>query len=224
MPEDVKPHQLTKQVPGTDITITVAEGSGFLETVTADNGWEGFPQGIGSGAAVHRTYVDLAGWTLEELTTFVQGVDIQKMRSPVGSSTGATADFPLIWEYDLLTTRRIQLEELVFFPTVPGFLGGPSTLDLMEVVYGQSRSYALNAQVPGTYITTDTATFGTGDAVATDKLHWTRFIVFSIAGNPGNLEVYPVNLIVSAVTAKEKDLVWMERLRRSYVLQDQADV
>jgi len=224
MTTDIKPHQLTKQVPGADIAITVAEGSGFLETVSSDNGWEGFPQGIGTGAVVKRTYIDLAGWTREDLTTFVQGVDIQKMRSPVGSTTAGAADFPLIWEYDLLTTRRIQLEEFLFFPIVPGFLGEVSTLDLMEVVYGQSRSYALNAQVAGTYITTDTATFGTGDAVATDKLHWTRFIVFSTAGNPGQLSLYPANLVISATTAKEKDLVWMERLRRSYVLQDELDV
>jgi len=221
MPEDITPHQLTKQIPGTTITITVAEGSGFLETVTPDYGWEGFAQGIGSGAVVYRTYIDLAGWTQEELTTFVQGVDIQKMRTPVGSTTGGNPDFPLVWEYDLLTTRKIQLEELVFFPNVPGFLGG--TLDLMEVVYGQSRTYAVNTQVASTYITTDTGTFGTGDAVATDKLHWTRFIVFATAGVAGALELYPTNLIVNAVTAKEKDLVWMERLRRSYVLQGGAD-
>jgi len=224
MPEDVKPHQLTKQVPGTDITITVAEGSGFLETVTAGDGWEGFPQGIGSGAAVHRTYVDLAGWTLEELTTFVQGVDIQKMRTPLASTTGGASDFPLVWEYDIISTRRIQLSEIQFFPIVPGFLGPQTTLDLMQVVYGQSRTYATNATIVGTYVTTDTATFGTGDAVATDKLHWTRIIVFSTAGAAGNLSVYPTNLVIAATTAREKDLVWMERLRRSYVLQDQADI
>jgi len=218
MPKDVKPRQLTKQLPGTEIAITV-DGSGFLETVTPTNGWEGIVQGIGTGAAVKRTYIDLAGWSKEDLTTFVQGVDIQKMRTPL-SDPG----FSLIWEYDIISTRRIGLDEIVFFPIVPGFLGAPSSLDLMEVVYGQSRSYAVNGTITGTYITTDTGTFGTGDAVATDKLHWTRIIVFVQAGDDAQLEIYPSNLVIQAVTAKEKDLVWMERLRRSYVLQDQVDI
>jgi len=222
MPEDITPHQLTKQIPGTDINITV-DGSGFLESVTASDGWDGIQQGIGSGAAVFRSYIDLAGWTKEELTTFVQGVDIQKMRTPLGGSTAGAANFPIVWEYDILSTRKIQLNEIAFFPVVPGFLGGPATLDLMETVYGQSRNYATNATIVGTYVTTDTATFGTGDAVATDKLHWTRIIVFSTAGNPGQLTIYPSNLVVAATTAREKELIWIERLRRSYVLKGAVD-
>jgi len=223
MPTDITPHQLTKQIPGSDIAITV-DGSGFLESVTPTNGWEAVVQGIGSAAVVYREYIDLAGWSKEELTTFIQGVDIQKMRTPLSSTTGGAADFPIVWEYDIISTRRIQLSEIQYFPMVPGFLGPQTKLDLMEVVYGQSRTYATNATIPLTYVTTDTATFGSGDAVATDKLHWTRIIVFSTAGVAGDLDIYPTNLVIAATTAREKDLVWMERLRRSYVLQDQADV
>jgi len=223
MATDIRPHQLTKQAPGTDIAITV-DGSGFLESVSPSEGWEGIAQGIGSGAAVYRTYIDLAGWSREDLTTFVQGVDIQKMRTPLGSTTGGAADFPIVWEYDIISTRRIRTEELAYFPRVPGFLGPSSTLDLMHVTYGQSRTYATNATIPLTYVTTDSATFGTGDAIATDKLHWTRVIVFSTAGQAGQLSTYPANLVISATTAREKDLIWMERLRRSYILQDRTDV
>jgi len=216
MATDIKPHQLTKQVEGTTVETTV-DGSGFLETITASNNWSTVVQGIGTGAVIRRTYIDLAGWTAEELTTFVQGVDVQKMRTPLGTAQ------PVVWEYDYLTTRKIRDDEIPFFPMVPGFLGGPSTLDLIECVYAQSRQYAQNAQIPMTYVTVDNATFGTGDAVATDKLHWTRLIVFMNVG-AGTLTIYPANLVISATTAREKDLVWMERLRRSYVLQDRTDV
>jgi len=60
--------------------------------------------------------------------------------------------------------------------------------------------------------------------MAMDKLHWTRLIVYLAGATTANVLASPTNLVVSAVTAKEKDLVWMERLRRSYVLQDQADI
>jgi len=213
MPTDIKPHQLTKQLAGTDIDCTV-DGSGHLATVTPSNNWYGVVQGIASGAVMQRTYIDLAGWSQEELTTFVQGVDVQKMRVPLRS--GGTS--PQIFEYDFLTTRKIQTNEIVFFPMVPGFLGAPTDLDLIQCVYGQSRTYAENQQIPGTYVTVDTATFGTGDAVATDKLHWTRLIVFMNVG-AGRLVIYPANLVISATTAKEEDLVWIDRLRRSFVLQ-----
>jgi len=53
-----------------------------------------------------------------------------------------------------------------------------------------------------------------------DKLHWTRMILVTLEPAPGaELFVYPTNLIVAALTMQEKDLVWLERLRRSYVLQ-----
>jgi len=215
MPEEITPRQLLKQVDGTDADITV-DGSGFLATITATHGWETIVQGIGTGAVVHRSYIDLQGYTMEDLTFFTQGVDVQKMRTPLASPSLA---FPLIWEYDILSTRAINLDEMAFFPTVPGFLPGPSKLDQQMIVYGQSRTYAENAQIPGTYVTTDTATFGSGNPIATSKLHWTRLVVFSTGGLPARLGLYPANLVIQGTTAREKDLVWIERLRRSHVLQ-----
>jgi len=215
MPEEITPRQLLKQVLGTDATITI-DGSGHLATITATNGWETIVQGIATGAVVHRSYIDLQGYTMEDLTFFTQGVDVQKMRTP---RSDTALGFPQIWEYDILSTRGLNLDEMASFPAVPGFLPGPSTLDQQMIVYGQSRTYSENLQIPGTYITTDTATFGSGNPIATSKLHWTRLIVFRSGGIPTLLELYPANLIIQGITAKEKDLVWIERLRRSNVLQ-----
>lgn len=213
MPEETKVHQLTKQLEGTVIT-SVADPS--LTAITATNGWEGIVMTAEFGAAVQRTYFDLAGWSRQELSSFVQGVDIQKMKFPFGSATK-----PIVWEYDILSTRRLTTAELSSFDDLPGFL--PNTVDLMQVVYGELRMLGTNANIPGTYVALDRTTFGTGDATAMDKLHWTRLIVFLNVGS-GTMNVYPTNCVVQSLTTKEKDLVWMERLRRSYVLQDQADV
>jgi len=219
MPEDVKPHQLYKQVEGSDIDTTHEGGSG-LTSLVATNGWDPIVLGIASGAVVKRTYIDLEGWSAQQLTTFVQGVDVQKMRTPL-SITPLT--YPVLYEYDILSTRKIRLAEMSFFPMVPGFLGAPSDLDLKDVVYAQSRTYAENATVPGTYITTDTATYGSGNPTAMSRLHWTRLIVF-MSGAPARLVIYPTNLVIQAASAKEEDLIWIERVRRSHIHQDREDI
>jgi len=213
MPKDTKVHQLTKQLEGTVIT-SVADPS--LTGITATNGWEGVVLTAEFGCAFNRTYIDLAGWSQQELTSFVQGVDIQKMKFPFGSATK-----PVVWEYDILSTRKLTNAELSSFEHIPGFL--PNTADLMQIVYGELRMLGTNVNIPGTYVTLDRSTFGTGDATAMDKLHWTRLIVFLNVGS-GTMNVYPTNCVVQSLTTKEKDLVWIERLRRSYVLEDRTDV
>jgi len=169
---------------------------------------------------VYRTYIDLAAWTREELTFFTQGVDIQKPLIPVFIGV-----VPNLFEFDYITTRRITDDELTSIGTnasVPAF--SANTLDLMQMIYGEASIYAINAQVAGTYVKVSEGQFGSGNPMATDKLHWTRHIIVPAAAPDSKIQIYPTNLIVQALTVEEKDLVWMERLRRSYVLQDQADV
>jgi len=213
MAKDVTPHQLVKQAPGNEMYLTY-DGSS-LDTVTGINGWTGLISDDGLyPIGVYRTYFDLAGWSKEELTTFVQGVDIQKSHLPIQI---VASSLTLVQEIDILSTRRITDAEITAWREYPGFL--PSTLDIMQVTYGETVEYAENATVAGTFIRVHASTFGTGDATAMDKLHWTRiYPCVNQLGNTG-LVIYPTNCVVQAITSKEKDLVWMERLRRSYVLQ-----
>jgi len=210
---DPKAHQLYKQVPGS--TLTVFESIGDSTTT---NGWTA----LNTFDMVYRSYIDLAGWSKQELTTFTQGVDIQKSDIPVLAPPPAVAD--VVWEYDFLTTRRLTDVELglIGFGLTPGFL--PSTVDLMEVIYGERMQYARNTQIPQTLIQISGETFGSGNPTATDKLHWTRYIRLGHSVPTDSIDVFPTNIVVQAMTVEEKDLVWMERLRRSYVLQDRADI
>jgi len=215
MVKEIKPHQLTKQV-GTANTRVVFEGSVYDNAAsTTSGGWENIAfdfAGASAPAIISRNYIDLAGWTREELTSFFNGFDIQKSHPPLGIS-----NCPLIYEFDFITTRRLTRAELASFMIEPGFL--PSTVDLMQLIYAQKQVYAQNVNIPGTFITVDRSTSGTGDPVATDKLHWTRLIVYLVGVTTANIMATATNLVVSAVTGREKDLVWMERLRRSYVLE-----
>jgi hypothetical protein len=219
MPTDVKPHQLYKQIPGSSITF--AQGDPQYTTTT--NNWEQIGTGI-VNYLVYRTYIDISGWSREELTTFIQGVDVQKSITP----RGATSTMPYLLEYDMLSTRKLQNNEMINFGDgPPGFMPTiqDDAVDLMELIYGESQEYAFNNTVAGTYITTARDTWGSGNPTAMNRLHWTRLVIITSVPDVGDsLLLGPTNLVVQAVTAKEKDLVWMERLRRSYVIQDQGDV
>ena len=216
--ENITPRQLLKQLDGGSLAVVITDTPSLPTIAVTGDGWENIPQILGSTVGIaNRTYIDLAGYTQDELTTFVQSVSIQEQGAPT-LSTASTAAIPMVWTYDFITTRRITAVELSQLGTIiPGYL--PSTLDLQEMIYGQHRTYATNAQVAGTYITVNADTLGSGNPSAADRLHWTRVLYCVPTG--ANTEFaavggYPANLVCQAVTGKEKDLVWIERLRRAY--------
>jgi len=219
-------HQLYKQIGKVVYTAGPAFSPGEPSTDTlASNtsGWEVLtdPTGI-TRVLANRQYIDLSGWSKQELTTFTQGIDIQKQQLPIPLPSGGISN---LWEFDFITTRRLTDAELTSWgadSAVPGFL--PSTCDLMEMIYGERMSYGENAQIPLSYIQLGGDTFGSGNPTAMDKMHWTRLYIMPSVTPTTVIVICSTNLIVQALTVEEKDLVWMERLRRSYVLQDQADV
>lgn len=211
-----KSHQLYKQAPGVTCTSTTG-GSLPLVTATTTKEWTAQIVAAAAGWAsyTYRTKIDLTGWSQQDLTTFTQGVDIQKSQLP-----GLASNILEVVEFDLLTSRALTDAEcgsqFLNPMTTPGFLG--STLDLMQVIYAEQRTYVENQQIAGTFITTNTETWGSGNPISRHNLHWTRIYLVKFA-NASALVAQPTNLVVQAITAEEKDLVWMERLRRSYVLQ-----
>jgi len=212
MATDPKAHQLYKQQPGATLTYTSAGSS-------VTDAWEIIHDSSSYVSIANRSYIDLTGWSEQDLTTFVQGVDIQKQAIPLRD---VNAQGMLnVYEFDFLTTRQLTTAELdpANLLDLPGFLN--NTGDLMEVIYGERMEYAVNATVGFTYVQISGETFGSGNPTAMDKLHWTRLLVFNAPQNNDMVAVWATNLVVQAMTAKEKDLVWMERLRRSYVLQNE---
>ena len=227
MPEDVKPHQLYKQIGPAYVILNYSSST---DTLYAGDGWKvlwnTFPY------IVNRQYIDLQGWSAQQLTTFTQGVDFQHSRRPRSTSTGILE----ITVVDLLTTRRLTDDEInnwgaVLLPSVsddlPGFLD--STVDLMEVIYGERTTYVSNNTMAvglagSVYVTLGSESFGSGNPTAMNRLHWTRIIWANGSGDSENFTVGGTNLVVQAVSAKEDDLIWIERLRRSYQHHDRAGI
>jgi len=222
MAEDPTPRQLLKQLGGTTVNYTVGDsGIGFVDVTTTGNGWEAFADPTNQAiSVVNRTYIDLAGYTQEDLTTFIQNVAVQNMRAP---QDGGLSFSNVIHQFDLITTRRLtdaEVSNLVMLLNAPGYL--ESTVDLMEMIYGETRTFSRNLQIPSAFVITFSDTLGSGNPSAADRLHWTRIFVLQpggAQGNPGTALLYPANLVCQAVTAKESDLVYIERLRRSYTQQ-----
>jgi len=217
MAEDPTPRTLLKQIGGSVIGLNY----GSATDAYAKNGWEvlwnTFPY------IVNRSYIDLSGYTIEDLTTFVGGVDFQTSMLIQSLTIG----IPEITQLDILSTRKITDAEINNWalPGVsedpPGFLD--NTVDLMEVVYGERTTYGVNTAITGVvgkrYITLETDTWGSGNAVASARLHWTRVYVANGSGDGETLNIPAANLVCQAATAKESDLVYIERLRRAYTQQ-----
>jgi hypothetical protein len=210
---DPKAHQLYKQLPG-----SLFMNSGSPGSSAASNGWEILEE---SGVVyfINRTYIDLQGWSAQDLTTFTQGVDIQKGIMPLlGGGEAAKG----LREFDFITTRKLSDSELILFNNIPGYL--PSTVDLMDMIYGEFVEYGRNTTITNTFIKTNFETLGSGNPTAMSRMHWTRVYYFHVPDAGDTLLVDATNLVVQALTVEEKDLIWMERLRRSYVHQDRADI
>jgi len=219
---DPKAHQLYKQLPGCTAQYR-SEGS-----LITGAGWDIISESAGILVVAARGYIDLQGWSAQDLTTFTQGVDIQKQHTPQRSLSAAgmvTAD-----SYDYITTRRLTDAEIDLDPSLggaennlPGF--GESTVDLMQVIYGERMQYAVNAPaIAFSYVQISGETFGSGNPTAMNRMHWTRVFYIFHPIDQDAIAIFPANLVVQAMTVEEKDLVWMERLRRSYVHQDRADI
>jgi len=210
-----KAHQLMKQVPLA--TVGYSEDYPSTPSTVIGEGWEIQQEGGTFAQAYWQGYIDLAGWSAQDLTMFTQGVDIQKSFIP--RNDGPPGSLPVVKELDIITSRKLTEQEITDIGNnlSPGFMG--STVDLMQVIYGLRRTLVFNTTIAGEYQVADVETWGSGNPTAMDKLHWTRVIQLTIVGPPATLHVYSTNLVVSAITVEEKDLVWLERLRRSYVLQ-----
>jgi len=212
MAKEPKAHQLSKQIDFCALVVTNPSAG----TGTVTNQWELIQLDANTAMIACRTYIDLAGWSMQELTTFTQGIDIQKQQIPLKVPTGLPKA-QSVWEFDFITSRRLTTNELTDITSLPGFSG--STCSLQQVIYGERMMYGENATIPGNYIQISSDTFGSGNPTAMDKLHWTRLLIIDSPGDGEQLAVFPTNLVVQAMTVEEKDLVWMERLRRSFVTQ-----
>jgi len=188
---------------------------GVMENFGLSQGWGP----VGTHIAVQRSYFDLSGYNRDKLTTFIQGTEFQYAGPPTSTDTHMMC-------IDLITTEYIEDVEIIgTYGTgvAPGVLtatGFPeSTLNMEQVIYGSRRTYKTNLAAGAALDFLplfNVDTWGTGNAITSDKLHITRILVgFTINKL---YHIPPVNVVVIAIVAKEPTLPFLMRQKRSYEL------
>jgi len=195
----------------------IDQGKGGWQIVTADNAGE---------YAFYRTYFDISGWNREQLTAFITGVSYQESDSWVNPQL-TLGSHPSVDTWDIISKSYLPdsivddqhwvvgSDLLGFNP--PGM--SSSNYDLEEIFDGRFRSFVNDANTANETRMINRTSWGTGDATAGDKIYVTRIIrLSSVQQAGGALSIPPMAIVIPAVVVEEKDLVYLERLRRSYVL------
>ena len=188
-------------------------------------GWEIVVNDLGINYAVWRGYFDIAGFSSEQLSTFVGGAGWQEADEWVmGPST--EFDRARIKTWDILSKAKIDDNALdrrgpLTSSSVwhaPGFAG--SNYDLEEIFAGRYRHFDFSTTITAGFNQTYEQVWGAGDATAGDKIYITRIVQLTgLATYPMEALIVPPQDVIAPISlVDEKDLVYMERLRRSYVL------
>ena len=188
-------------------------------------GWEIIVDADGVNYAVWRGYFDISGWSSEDLTAFIDGAGWQEsdewFMGPIENYGRAR-----IKTWDIVSKAKISDDALdahgpgASSPTwfAPGFAG--SNYDLEEIFGARYRHFDFSTTITAGFNQTAMEVWGAGDATAGDKIYITRIVRLTGLATYGleTIVIPPQDVIVNALLANEKDLVYMERLRRSYVL------
>lgn len=186
---------------------------------TATNGWHI----IGTGAfqfAVYRTFLDIVGWTKDDVTAFTQGAAFQE-GGPLYFTAGGTLPMKC---WDIVSTNYITDNQFTDNLDPTGFNWCPpglsnSNYNLEEVLAGRWREYSADSTLNTTRLI-GSGMWGAGDATAGDRIYITKaYYLGASLPTAGTMIIPDGAVVLPTLLAKEADLVYMERLRRSYVQQ-----
>lgn len=169
---------------------------------------------------VHRLneYFDLQGYSLRDLTTFIQGVMFQSIGKY--NFTGMQAGVDIV-EVRVVSTVPLSLSEdftiNALADSVPGSLTSATSLQQIisctEIVYSQDAGAGFGRSI-------ESNTWGVGDSTAAEKLYFSRFFKFPKTKMPSGNATYGFSwsemaVVCPVIVAKEEDLEYIMRLARS---------
>jgi len=220
MAEDSIPRVLRKQIPG-DYFLSTSEGITIQPGVSTDQ-YEIITTTGGSPILTYRTNLDLSGYVRQDLTFYPTSVIIQQ---GAFDAFYTAADTGAAWVWDLVTTTPVTDEDLTNWEVhlvgrtseIPGFLS--SNFSLQEIVYGRMRMFSLNSNDPNYFVQTQLKEWGLLTETAGHSLYLTR-VILPATGTSGTISIPEVAFIVTGLTTKEKDLVYIQQLARTFELQN----
>ena len=194
-------------------TIENSVSEPFTYLVTGDQ-WHK----VTDSSFVTRSYYDLSGYNWQDLTAFFAGSNIQEEFGPNGTLS--------CYVVDLITTEfltdadisQAHFNDPAGTSDLPGF--PESTFDMSQVIYARTRTFnATMSSLPTDVSQYYQTNWGTCQAATSDKVHLTR-IVFTDFSLPHDATIYipPCDYVTSIIVAKEKELPYLMRQKRSYEL------
>lgn len=196
----------------------------------ADRGAAGWPDSNGwlsNGASsiVYETYIDLSGYEMEDLTLLPMEAALQDP----GLYSGGRLTEPL-WVMDVMSQVRLPASTLTDmldqtnnnFNNAPGMMGQDDNFNLITMgtlrIMGNSTQTSAAAASAPPWISQNVSTFGSGSPVTVQKLWCYRF-VFLLGEEDDPIMIPASRFLLNGLVTKEADLVYVNRLKRSYELQ-----
>lgn len=170
----------------------------------------------------HETQIDLSGYNQQRLTMFPKAVGVQ---DPGYYTFVPAAGDPAngLMVIDVITSVPLDILQVANDSTLgvlPGMLG--SGYDYSQIVFGMARFFAANTTVPfpNYQQLQRSQRFGSGEPNASDKLFCYRIVrMFGAAFDPASeIKIPAARQIIASTIGEESELVYMQRLKRSYEL------
>jgi len=210
------------------LTVTYAGGTSWIPTpTTRASGWTQLATNTGW---YHESQIDLSGYAMESLTFFPSAVGVQdpgvyRMLPGAGSATSS------LYVLDLITSTPIDPNETMVTDLLgnmqgPGMFGNDESFE--TILYGLFRVFAENStiKIPNFQQLQRSQRFESGEPTAADKLFCYRIVQISADGaldaGLSYIVVPAARQLIAGQIAEEPELVYMQRLKRSYELANQV--
>jgi hypothetical protein len=165
----------------------------------------------------YQSQIDLAGWTKEGLTAFFSNQYIQRdgPYSP-GVAPVVASDVLQARDYIIVTDVPLQVTSTMIQAGFPS-----DASDYMTIKFAQCEIFVQSTTTPVMMIKADSFRMGSGQPTAAGTLYVTRICVpFKVTGAPTDSITFPgLRYIAQGIATAESELVHINRLRRSYELQ-----
>lgn len=224
MSDDIQPFKIIKEFSSLALT-NAASGWEFTAPAAFPTGsWEQ----LGVRSWCQRLTIDLAGLSSEERTLFFEANILQRPRSYMAPILSPVAGITLT---DQIVVSSVPLEDYDTALLPHGYSGmfagfNQSTDEFNQTLLGEGVQIVQNSTILQMLPVADSYSFGSNEPTAASKLYLYRWIILDQAGVPAvgdNLNIPPVRYVGIGVSGKEDDLVYIERLRRSYEAQRPVD-
>ena len=187
------------------------------------NGWQVVP-GV-DNVLFHETQIDLSGYAMDSLTFFPTSLGLQDpgvyLFQPGAPSTNSAIEV-----LDIVTSVPMDIatiNSVANFNVGPGMLG--SLYEFETIIFGSYRFFTENTVIPfPNYQQLERSQrFDSGEPTAADKLYCYRVVTTSVGlDETSNISIPAARQLIAGVMGEEKELVYMQRLKRSYELANQV--